>query len=232
MLGLVGRQCCVRLHGPLRWIHWKVTNSLYSAEEIKAHANGRNIVGQQVPTLLGPTCCVRLHSMLALVASCWHLLDVVGWCLKLVKHLAQQVPTFLLFCGHRSEAQHCWVRLHRIPNNVGYDVDFISFVSIEISNAECSASPTKRDRQPTMSGVVAPVWTEPTTHANNSQQLPTLLGRQCWELLRPFAWALIVCFEVQFINSFDNRITEPCRSHSNWWLLGIFFLFCYLMHVQ
>ena len=38
---------------------------------VKAHANGRNIVGQQHATLLGPTCCVRLQgttTMLALVA--------------------------------------------------------------------------------------------------------------------------------------------------------------------
>ena len=40
---------------------------------IKAHANGRNIVGQQHATLLGPTCCVRLHgttTMLGLVGNC------------------------------------------------------------------------------------------------------------------------------------------------------------------
>ena len=39
----------------------------------KAHANGRNIVGQQHATLLGPTCCVRLHgatTMLALAGTC------------------------------------------------------------------------------------------------------------------------------------------------------------------
>ena len=38
---------------------------------LKTHANGRDIVGQQHATLLGPTCWVRLHgttTMLALVA--------------------------------------------------------------------------------------------------------------------------------------------------------------------
>ena len=30
-------------------------------------ANGRNIVGQQLPTLLDVTCCVRLHSLLHVV---------------------------------------------------------------------------------------------------------------------------------------------------------------------
>ena len=40
---------------------------------VRAHANGRNIVGLQHATLLGPTCCVRLHgttTMLALVGTC------------------------------------------------------------------------------------------------------------------------------------------------------------------
>ena len=39
---------------------------------LKAHANGRNILGQQHATLLGPTCCVRLYgitTMLALVGT-------------------------------------------------------------------------------------------------------------------------------------------------------------------
>ena len=52
---------------------------------------------QQVAALLGPT-------MLALVA----------YSLKPVKFLAQQVPTFLLFCDRRSavcmETQQCWPR--------------------------------------------------------------------------------------------------------------------------
>ena len=41
---------------------------------LKAHANGRNIVGQQHATLLGPTCFIRLHgttTMLALVGTCY-----------------------------------------------------------------------------------------------------------------------------------------------------------------
>ena len=37
---------------------------------VKPHANGRNIVGQQLPTLLDVTCCVRLHT----VANCCVLL--------------------------------------------------------------------------------------------------------------------------------------------------------------
>ena len=40
-------------------------------------AKGRNIVGQQLPTLLDDTCCVCLHSLLHLVACCWELLRKV-----------------------------------------------------------------------------------------------------------------------------------------------------------
>ena len=47
-------------------------------EALKAHANARNIVGQQHATLLGPTCCERLHTMLFVVSCCCDLLEVVG----------------------------------------------------------------------------------------------------------------------------------------------------------
>ena len=40
---------------------------------LKAHANGRNIVGQQIPTLLDVTRYVRLHTLCML-------LPVVGSC--------------------------------------------------------------------------------------------------------------------------------------------------------
>ena len=40
---------------------------------LKAHANARNIVGQQNTALLGPTCCERLHTMLCVIATCWKL---------------------------------------------------------------------------------------------------------------------------------------------------------------
>ena len=37
---------------------------------VKPRANGRNIVGQQLPTLLDVTCCVRLYTLLHVVACC------------------------------------------------------------------------------------------------------------------------------------------------------------------
>ena len=43
MLGVAGQKCCVRLHGALVWI----------VLCLKPRANGRHIVGQQLPTLMG-----------------------------------------------------------------------------------------------------------------------------------------------------------------------------------
>ena len=67
------------------------------------------------PNIVGPnnvvTCCVRLHGRNHNnVGTCWHLLRTAS--LKPVKLLAQQVPTFLLFCDQRSVAQQCCVCLH------------------------------------------------------------------------------------------------------------------------
>ena len=78
-----------------------VAHKLETGQTFKPRANGRNIAGQQLPTLLDVTCCVRLHT----------LLNVLVQSLKLVKLFIQQLPTFLLFCDRRSVAQlfqHCW----------------------------------------------------------------------------------------------------------------------------
>ena len=71
---------------------------LSSLWELKPLANGRNIVGQQLSTLLDVTCCVRLHT----------LLHVVAQSLKPVKLFSQQLPTFLLFRDRRSVAFNLW----------------------------------------------------------------------------------------------------------------------------
>ena len=46
------------------------TSTLFTKDEIMlaAHANGRTIVGQQLPTLLDFTCCVGLRTRLHVVA--------------------------------------------------------------------------------------------------------------------------------------------------------------------
>ena len=51
--------------------------------KVEVHANGRNIVGQQHSTLLGPTCCVRLRGTTTML----HLLALVAYSSKPVKPL-------------------------------------------------------------------------------------------------------------------------------------------------
>ena len=53
------------------------------------------------------------------VACSWMLLCVVAQSLKPVKLFSPQLPTFLLFCDHRSIAQQCWIRLHSSPTLLG-----------------------------------------------------------------------------------------------------------------
>ena len=52
------------------------------------------------------------------VACCCVLVGVVVQ-IKPVKHLSQQLPTFLLLCDRRSIAQQCWIHLHSSSNIVG-----------------------------------------------------------------------------------------------------------------
>ena len=47
-----------------------VSRSL-ARSSFKPPAHGRNIVAQQLATLLNVTCCVRLQTLLHVVESCW-----------------------------------------------------------------------------------------------------------------------------------------------------------------
>ena len=113
------------------------------------------------------------------VACCCMLLRVVEQSLKPVKLFSQQLPTFLLFRDRRSVAQQCWIRLHSSSNIAGathahyawftktYEL-YPSYDALQV---------------PALLRVVASVCTPLPTR---TQQLPALLGQQCWELLRPF----------------------------------------------
>ena len=146
---------------------WKFTN-----RQLKLRANGRNIVGQQLPKLLDVTCCVRLHT----------LLHVVAQSLKPVKLFSQQLPTFLLFRDRRSVAQQCWIRLHSSSNSAG-----ATHANYAWFTKTYGLYPSHDALQvPTLLGVVASICTPLPTR---TQQLPTM-AQQCWELLRPFARSL------------------------------------------
>ena len=62
---------------------------------IKPCVNGRNIVNQQLRTLLDVTCCVRLHSLLHVVAQKLKPVKLLATCKR-----TQQLPTLL--------GQQCW----------------------------------------------------------------------------------------------------------------------------
>ena len=132
--------------------------------DVKPRANGPNIVGQQLLTLLDVTCCVRLHTLLHVVT----LLRVVAQSLKPVKLFSQQLP-FLLLRDRRSIAQQCWIRLHSSSNIVGakhaYYAWFTKTYGLYPSHDALQV--------PTLLGVVASVCTPLPTH---TQHIPTLLA--------------------------------------------------------
>ena len=117
------------------------------------------------------------------VACCWMLLHVVAQSLKPVKLFSQQLPTFLLFRDRRSVAQQCWIRLRSSSNIVG-----ATYAHYAWFTKTSGLYPSQDVLQvPTMLGVVASVCAPLPTR---TQQLPTLLAQQCWELLHLFARSL------------------------------------------
>ena len=115
--------------------------------------------------------------------SCCMLLYVVAQSLEPVKLFSQQLPTFLLLRDRRSEAQQCWIRLHSSSNIVGATHAHYAWFT-----KTYGLYPSHDALQvPTLLGVVASVCTPLPTR---TQQLPTLLAQQCWELLHLFARSL------------------------------------------
>ena len=76
--------------------------------------------------------------------------------------------------------QQCWIRLHSSSNIVA-----VTHAHYAWFTKTYGLYPSHDALQvPTLSAVVASVCTPLPTR---TQQLPTLLAQQCWELLRPFA---------------------------------------------
>ena len=124
---------------------------------IRPSANGRNIVGKQLPTLLDVTCCVRFHTLLHVVGCCCVLLRKVwnrsNFWTSNFKHF---------FCSVIAEA---W------RNNVGF---------------VCTALPTSTHAHYTWFTKVLWVASFPlctaAQHCWQCTPLPTLLAQHCWEL--------------------------------------------------
>ena len=150
---------------------------------LKPCANGRNIVGQQLPALVG---CYMLRPFAHTVACCWMLLRVVAQSLKPVKLFSQQLPTFLLFRYRRSVTQQCWIRLHSSPNIVGAAHAHYAWFSKTYGLYPSHDAP----QVPTLLGIVTSVAHHCQHARNNSQHCWRNNVQQCWELLRPFARSL------------------------------------------
>ena len=131
------------------------------------------------------------------VACCLMLLHVVAQSLKPVKLFSQQLPTFLLFGDRWSVAQQCWIRLHSSSNIVGATHAHYAW----ITKTYGLYSSHDALQVPNLLGVVASVCTPLPTR---TQQLPTLLAQQCWELLRPFVRSLRLAIIPSHYSSLQN----------------------------
>ena len=99
----------------------------------KFRANGRNIVGQQLPTLLDVTCCVRLHTLLHVVEQSWNWLN---------------------FSANNSQLfQHCWGHARSL-RMVYVDLWVVSFPGTNIAGRCCIRLHTTANTHATTSNIV------------------------------------------------------------------------------
>ena len=71
-------------------------------------ANGRNIVGQQLPTLLDVTCFVRLHTLLHVVAR-----SLAQQCWELLRPFARSLRADSSSCRHEKLFGIVWTEAYR-----------------------------------------------------------------------------------------------------------------------
>ena len=141
---------------------------------------------QQLPTLLDVTPCVLLHILLRIVGSCCAKFETG----QTFSYVQTDATTPIIIVGH----QCCtWTLLNTCialcnwtnhcrpvtPNIVGCYMlrPFAHPVACCCAFLGVVAQPVKR-----------------LATGKRSQQLPTWLGQQCWELLRPFARTLCLAF--------------------------------------
>ena len=129
----------------------------------------------------------RMLQVASVCTPCFMLLDVVACCCAKFETCQTFQPTTLnisLFRDRRSVAQQCWICLHSSSNIVG--ATHAHYTRFTKTYGLCPSHDALQ--VPTLLGVVASVCTPLPTC---TQQLPTLLAQQCWELLRlPFARTL------------------------------------------
>ena len=129
------------------------------------------------PNIVG---CYMLRPFAHPVACCLMLLRVFAHSFKAAKLFSEQL---LLFRDRRSVAQQFLIRFYSSSNIVGATHGHYAWITktygLYYSHDALQV--------PNLLGVVATVCTPLPTR---TQQLPTLLAQQCWELLGPFARSL------------------------------------------
>ena len=164
-------------------------------------------LAQTDATLLDVTCCVRLHTLLHVVACCCMLLRVVVQSFKPIKLLSQQLPLFLLFRDRRRVAQQVWIRFHSSSNIVGTTHAHYTWFTKYYGMYR----PHHALQVPSLFGVVASVYIPLLTQ---TQQLPTFLAQQCWELLRLFARSFKPHAKFTLPCFFFCQVLRPALEHS------------------
>ena len=146
---------------------------LHKATYRKPRANERNIA------------CQQLKFGCYMLRPCYMLLRVVWSCCAVWNrsNIWKQLPTFLFFRDRRSVAQPCWIHLHSSSNIVGTTHTHLTRITKIVSFPWCTAG---------LNIVGSCCIRLHTRLPTRTQQLPTMLARQCWELLRPFALSLRV----------------------------------------
>ena len=144
-------------------------------------------------------CCV-LH-VASVCTPCCMLFDVVACCCAKFETCQTFQPTtpnisFVSWSPKRSATimldpfaqpfQHCWDQAHSL--RMDYKDLWLVFSHDAL-------------QVPNLLGVVSSVCTPLPTH---TQQLPTLLAQQCWELLRPFVRSLRLAIIPSHYSSLQN----------------------------
>ena len=91
---------------------------------LRLRANGRNIVDQQLPTLLDVICCVRLHTLLHVVGCC---------CAKFeTGQTFRPVQTDATLLAYNS--RHCWELLRPFARSLTLESGFKKMLSFGLTD--------------------------------------------------------------------------------------------------
>ena len=138
---------------------------------VKPRANGRGIVGQQLPTLLDVTCRARQHTPLHVVTCCWEML-------RKVRNRSNFEPTTPNISFDQWLPKYIMVRLHSSSNSAGatrtrITNGLLSLLGQILPTMQCSSQqssvciplPTRTQQLPTLTpNIVGPLLAQLHRH--------------------------------------------------------------------